>query len=174
MDFVILIHRVVAEPYIRLIWYKEEFYIKILQPHRGEGLSVLLARRDRLPLSNYRLPLSRTQEPSMLLVQTSWYCFTSTSSEVNAGASGHSWPVIHPLQSSQMMMTTTIKRLQEHRALRATMHHKGCLSSATCLFSCHNLVVLSGALGSDEAIWRGISIFTASVLGLTWWAQYSI
>lgn len=30
MDFVILIHRVVAEPYLRLIWYKKEFYIKKL------------------------------------------------------------------------------------------------------------------------------------------------
>lgn len=66
----------------------------------------------------------------------------------------------------------TIKRLQEHCALHATMHHKSCLSSATCLFSCHNSVVLSGAPGSDEAIWRGTCIFMTSVSGLTWWAQY--
>lgn len=85
MDFVILIHRVVAEPYIRLIWYKKELSIKKLSTSEMRVylcfLPDLTGYHCLTTGYHYR---SRAQETSMLLVKTSWHCSTSTSSEVNS------------------------------------------------------------------------------------------
>jgi len=148
----------------KLIQYEKELYLK-------KAFNLIDARVYLciLPgLTGYHC-LTRAEETLALLVEASGHCLSSTSLEkLIAETSERGWPVIHPAaklpdDDDQRSRLTGTPCITCHNAPRGFLK----FSSLVCSHAI-TLRFLSGAAGSEKAMWRGTGIFTASVLGLIW------